>query len=152
MAALTNQRDTPHLSDPPVVMVDVPVKTNVKLYKGGIVCTDSTGYGIPAATATGLICVGVNDPKDPATSVIDATGLSSGVLTARVAEGCFRFGNSSAGDAITVTELGKVCYLVDDQTVAKTDGSASRSKAGVVEQVDTSGVWVRMSRALSAAI
>lgn len=152
MAALTNQRDTPHLSDPPVSMVDQAVKTNVKLFRGGIVVTDATGYGIPAATATGLICVGICDPQDAATAVIDATGVASGGKIARVAEGCHRIGNSSAGDLIGQTEIGKVCYLVDDQTVAKTDGTGTRSKAGVVENVDAQGVWVRMSRALSTAI
>jgi hypothetical protein len=31
---------------------------------------------------------------------------------------------------------------VDDQTVAKTDGSTTRSVAGIVRGVDTDGVWV----------
>jgi hypothetical protein len=32
---------------------------------------------------------------------------------------------------------------VDDQTVAKTDGTGARSVAGKVFDVDSGGVWVR---------
>ncbi|MFB0515162.1 MAG: hypothetical protein ACETWG_00985, partial [Candidatus Neomarinimicrobiota bacterium] len=33
-------------------------------------------------------------------------------------------------------------YIVDDQTVAKTDGTGTRSPAGFIEDVDSNGVWV----------
>jgi hypothetical protein len=32
--------------------------------------------------------------------------------------------------------------VVDDQTVAKTNGSSSRSVAGIIRDVDADGVWV----------
>lgn len=41
---------------------------------------------------------------------------------------------------------------MDDQTVAKTDNSAARSPAGVVEDVEDAGVWVRMDEALTRAL
>ena len=44
----------------------------------------------------------------------------------------------------TATGLVAVCYIVDDQTVAKTDGSSARSKAGTIVNVDDQGVWVRI--------
>ena len=34
------------------------------------------------------------------------------------------------------------CYVVDDETVAKTNGTNTRSRAGVVVDVDAQGVWV----------
>ena len=38
--------------------------------------------------------------------------------------------NSSAGDLIVAADIGKVVYVVDDQTVAKTDGTSTRVAAG----------------------
>ena len=43
---------------------------------------------------------------------------------------------------MTQADLGKSCYIVDDQTVAKTSGGATRSLAGKVVGVDVDGVWV----------
>ena len=36
-----------------------------------------------------------------------------------------------------------ISYLVDNQTVAKTNGTNTRSAAGVVRGVDAEGVWVQ---------
>ena len=41
--------------------------------------------------------------------------------------------------------------MVDDQTVAKTDGTGTRSAAGVVVNVDALGVWVDHTRAVAAS-
>ena len=46
--------------------------------------------------------------------------------------GCWKFANSTAGDAITDADYGTTCYVVDNQTVAKTNGSSTRSAAGTV--------------------
>jgi hypothetical protein len=43
-----------------------------------------------------------------------------------------------------LAEVGAVCYLVDDETVAKTSGTNTRSRAGYVVDVETAGVWVLM--------
>ena len=69
----------------------------------------------------------------------DNTNGSSGDLVVRVLAGVFKFVN---GDSIAITELGKTAYIVDDQTVAKTDNSGARKRAGVVLDVDAAGVWI----------
>ncbi|PYG27849.1 hypothetical protein C8N36_114125 [Pelagimonas varians] len=52
--------------------------------------------------------------------------------------------NAAAVDEITSADVGSVCFAVDDQTVAKTDGSSTRSPAGIVDVVDLNGnIWVR---------
>ena len=43
---------------------------------------------------------------------------------------------------IAAADIGNNCYVVDDQTVAKTNGTNSRSVAGKVHDVDAIGVWV----------
>ncbi|KAK0329991.1 hypothetical protein LTR94_034588, partial [Friedmanniomyces endolithicus] len=60
----------------------------------------------------------------------------------RVKKGQFRWANSAAADAITRAEIGDPAYIVDDQTVAKTNGGATRSVAGTIRDVDAQGVWV----------
>lgn len=106
---------------------------------GGIAVLDATGNVKPAVVATGLICVGRFE------EMVDNSAGAAAAVKARVKGGVFRFGNSAAADAITKAEIGDTCYLVDDQTVAKTDGAGARSAAGKIVDVDSVGVWVRMA-------
>ena len=69
-----------------------------------------------------------------------------------IEEGEFLFKNSAAGDAIAVTEIGKPCYIIDDETVAKTNPNSTRAVAGVVVGVGSDGVMVGVSLANSAAL
>ena len=54
----------------------------------------------------------------------------------------FPFKNSTSTDEITRAEIGDNCYIIDDETVAKTDGSSARSIAGKIVDLDSAGVWV----------
>ncbi len=94
------------------------------------------GFVEPATTATGLIPVGVFQAE------YDNSKGGDGDLVATVERGIFRFANSTSTDAITTAEIGKACYAVDDLTVAKTDGTGTRSIVGIVDHIDDSGVWV----------
>ena len=102
----------------------------------GTLAVLSGGYVEPATTATGLIPVGVFKAE------YDNSAGGDGDLIAEVERGVHRFANSGSTDAITKSEIGKTCYAVDDLTVAKTDGTSTRSPAGIVDDVDDSGVWV----------
>lgn len=139
MAALTGPRNTPQRGEY-FFSDEAQAKTNVVLYHGAMACVDSTGYLIPAATATGLkrVCRVNCSPERK----LDMTGLSSGTKSAKIEFGVFRWNNSSAGDAIAQADVGNDCYIVDDNTVAKTNGSSTRSVAGKIMAVDSSGVWV----------
>lgn len=86
-----------------------------------------------------------------AEALVDNSAGAAGALTIEYRQGIFLFANSAAGDLITIADIGKLCYIVDDQTVAKTDGTATRSRAGIVDGVEASGVWVRMDEALTRA-
>jgi hypothetical protein len=113
------------------------VAAAVKCFAGGIAVLDAAGNVKPGVTAAGLICIGrFEEYADNSAGLADA-------ITATAKRGTFRFANSGA-DAVTVAEIGDVCYIVDDETVAKTSGGATRSVAGIVEDVDSVGVWVRM--------
>ena len=136
MAALTGDRSTPMRSGEAVVL---PVAGTKKIYAGSLVARDASGYATPGATATTLLGAGRAEAQ------ADNSAGSSGDMTVEIRKGVFRFGNSSAGDAITRAEIGTDCYIVDDQTVAKTNGTGTRSVAGKVFDVDTDGVWVRFA-------
>ncbi|MBF0568952.1 MAG: hypothetical protein HQK95_08830 [Nitrospirae bacterium] len=108
-----------------------------KFYKGALVAVNSSGYATPGATATTIRGVGrCEDYKD------NSSG-SNGDLSVTVLTGVFLFDNSASADEITRASIGQDCYIVDDQTVAKTDGTGSRAVAGKVFDVDDNGVWVK---------
>jgi hypothetical protein len=141
MAALTAERpQTTRLGDdtrPP--LWKLPVKANTKIFAGSLVVVDA-GYAAPGRTATGLITAG------RAEATVDNTGGSAGAKVAEIRRGVFKFNNSSAGDAIAQADVGKVCYIVDDQTVALTSDSSARSRAGMIYQVESDGVLVQIDQ------
>lgn len=135
--ALTAARNTPRRED---VLSSYPVAGFATLYAGAlVVLLDSGGFAVPAGTASAGIAVGV------ARETVSGGG-TNGLNRVDVERGTFRFNNSGGGDAIAHTEIGDACFIVDDETVAKTDNSGARQKAGVVVDVDAAGVWVRIGR------
>jgi hypothetical protein len=113
----------------------------VKIFAGALVMRNASGYATKGATALGAHGIGRADEQ------IDNSAGNAGDKKIKVREGTFRFDNSSSADQITIADIGKVCYVVDDATVAKTHGSNTRSPAGIVVGVDTLGVHVLMNAA-----
>jgi len=134
MAALTADRNTPMRSGQTLIM---PVAGGKKIYAGALVAKNSNGYAVPGEAVTGLIGLG------RAEASVDNTTGSDGSVVVEIRKGVFRFSNSSGSDEITKREIGLDCYIVNDQTVAKTDGIGSRSRAGKVFDVEPDGVWVK---------
>lgn len=133
MTALSTARDTQRR---PGQRVSVPLAAAAKVFEGGIVCINASGWGTKGATSTTLKAVGV------AETTVDNTSGANGDLSVEALRGWHKFANSTSTDAITLADYGSQCYLVDDQTVAKTSGSNTRSIAGVIRGVDSDGVWV----------
>lgn len=136
MAALTAARTSIAERDAVDFVRDIAADT--KIFAGALVCLSATGYATPGATAATLVADGV------AQETVDNTGGAAAAKTVKVHKGCFRFANSASTDAITRAEIGDDCFIVDDQTVAKTNGGdpVTRSKAGRIMDVDAVGVWV----------
>jgi len=133
MTALTASRATPHRV---VHTRNLPVAANAKILQGALVALNATGFATKGAVSTTLKGVGV------AEGTVDNTGGADGAVRISVRRGAWLMGNSASTDQITLAEINTTCYIVDDQTVAKTNGSATRSPAGIVADVDASGVWV----------
>lgn len=135
MSALTEDRNTPVRDG---VMFAAPVAAAVTVHAGAMMVLNATGYAQPATTATGLVILG------RAEEAIDNADGADGDETVTVRRGVFRWENSAGADELTRAQIGDSCYIVDDQTVAKTDATGTRSVAGVVVDLDDDGVWVRM--------
>ena len=127
-----------------------PQKGSTTLFQGGIVCLNASGYALPASASAVLIAAGVARSNDGLDRWAN-TG-ADGASTVDYDEGVFGFANSAGGDAITIADVGKPCWLVDDQTVAKTSGVGARSPAGRVFDVQGAVVFVHISKEISRSI
>src|SRR5689334_8351895 len=115
MPALAADRSTPRM-DGPSRLLSYGAKGATKVYAGALVVL-AAGLAKGGAAATGLVAVGRAD------RYVDNSAGADGDLQVPVQTGIFRFDNSSAGDAIAIGDISADCYVVDDHTVAKTDGS-----------------------------
>lgn len=143
MAALTAARSTKQFEGRPLpVQLSFPVKGSTTIYQGSLVALNA-GYAAPMAIATGRIAVG-----RAKRTVINAG--ADGAATIEVEPGVFPWGNSASADLIAQADVGAACYGIDDQTVAKTSNSSTRSVAGIIVAVDADGVWVQTGLGISA--
>lgn len=112
------------------------VAAGAKIFAGALVVLNAAKFAKPGSTATGLVADG------RAEHFVDNSTGADGAVRIEVRPGVFPFANSASTDAIAQVDIGNACYIVDDQTVAKTDGSGTRSKAGTIVDIDAFGVWV----------
>lgn len=134
MTAIATERDTQRRAGH---QATYPVLAATKVLAGTLVALTAAGYAQGGAVATTLKSVGV------AELTADNTGGASGDIRVAIRrDGWFSFANSAAGDLLTIADIGASCYIVDNQTVAKTDGTGARSVAGKVRNVDATGVWI----------
>jgi hypothetical protein len=136
--ALSTERLTPQMGGAPqATLLAVPLAAAVVAYAGGIAVI-SNGYAKPGVTGTGLVAIGRFE------ETVDNSAGSAGDKTVHIRQGVFQFKNSSSNDAIAQADVGEDCYIVDDETVAKSSASGTRSRAGKIVGVDSAGVWVEV--------
>lgn len=135
MAALTKDRNTLRRDG---LQNNDPVAASTKIFAGSLVCLNASGYAVPGSVATTLKARGVAQEQ-----VDNSTG-AAGAARVETRRGVFKFGNSTSSDEITIANITANCYIVDDQTVALTNGSNTRSVAGKIVAVDSDGVWVEI--------
>lgn len=132
MTALDQDKNTPERTIiPNIAAHEYPLNATAELFVGALACLNASGELVAGTTSSSLIAVGRVEAY--------ANG-ADGDERGKVKAGVFRFDNGS--DSIASSDKGSVCYIVDDQTVHLTDGGGTRSKAGVIVDVDDDGVWV----------
>jgi hypothetical protein len=117
------------------LIVAYPVKANARIWKGALVCVDSTGYLVPASDTANLRFVGV------AFESVDNTGGASGAKRCRVVKrGTFVYNRIGS---FTQADIGTTARAVTDNEVAKT--STNNIVVGtVVELLDGNRVRIRI--------
>ena len=117
------------------LIVAYPVKANARIWKGALVCVDSTGYLVPASDTANLRFVGV------AFESVDNTGGASGAKRCRVVKrGTFIYNRIGI---FTQADIGTTARAVTDNEVAKT--STHNIVVGtVVELLDGNRVRIRI--------
>lgn len=136
MSALSADRNTPRREGEKRVF---PVAAAAVLYAGAMAAINAAGNAVPVSASATLKGAGRVERR------ADNTGGAAGAITVEVSAGIFRFANSASADLITQADIGSDCYGVDDQTVAKTSATNTRSVVGKVFDVDALGVWVKFS-------
>lgn len=130
MTALAADRNTPYQD---AELIAVPMAAATTIYAGSLVAANASGYAVPGSTATTLTALGrAEEQAVNAGSAGDKT-----VLVRR--DKAFQFANDGS-DPVVQGDLGKSCYITDDQTVSHT--STGKSVAGKVMGLDSAGVWV----------
>ncbi len=123
-----------------------PIKANVQIFKGAMIALDSAGRAMPA----GLVAAGALAAVGKASASYDnrtgsELGGSADACNVEVEYGVFAWASATGGgDDIAADDVGKVCYMKDDQTVALTNGSDTRGIAGFITEVRGSDVYVYM--------
>lgn len=132
MTALSKDRQTPYRTGEDVLD---PVAAAAQIFAGSLVVLDASGNAKPGATATGLKARGRAEDN------VDNSAGAAGDLFVPVRRGVFKFANDGSIDR---THIGGTVYIVDDQTLAATDGTGTRSTAGTLIDVESDGVWVEI--------
>jgi hypothetical protein len=90
------------------------------------VALNSSGYVVPASANSSLVVLGrvVNS--------VDNTGGSAGAFNVIVEQGAFDYTIASGVNAVTVADIGKIVYALDDNTVSETDQGGTLPILGVL--------------------
>jgi len=120
-----------------------PIAANTLILKGTQVGLDAAGRVLPA----GLLSSGVLFAIGKASSTIDnrtgsALGGAAGAADVEVEYGVHGWLSAASADEITIADIGKKVFMLDNQTVALTSGDNARGPAGVVSEVRNGFVYV----------
>lgn len=106
-----------------------------KIWLGHLVVLDA-GYAKPGFESSTAVTVGVAKDSQDNTNGVDGDEQ----ITAKA--GTWKFDSASAADQITRADVGKLCFVLNSTTVAKTDGGGTRCVAGKIRAVEGNGVWI----------
>lgn len=141
MTALSAPRPTPSLETGLNVWQTFDVAADAVIYPGAVVAINASGYLVTASADLALHVVGIAVPDNEQLNkisiaagaqkaYIDATGLSNGDVKCKVQRKVLALmANGSSG--ITIANIGSDCYLGDDQTVYRTNGTAQVTRGDV---------------------
>lgn len=116
-----------------------PIQSAVSLYIGQVAVTRS-GYLIQPDTSvqsTDIVWGMINGQLDSQHAISSpmAGGTVAGLHIAGIDTGTFYLSIGTNSDALTQADVGATVYLIDGNTVGKTDGGAARPVAGKLASI-----------------
>lgn len=123
-------------------LIPVPLAALALVLQGTFAVVDANGYAVASADVGGAdqTCVGIWDNST------ENLGVNGDVVACARRKQQFLVRNS-ATDPVTQADLGAVVYIEDNQTIAKTDGTSTRSAGGYFMGFDLQYpdyVWVEI--------
>ena len=137
MTALTQDRNTEYsLGD----LLAIPVGAGEQIFAGSLVCSDASGYAVPADDSVGLVFEGV--ATEQADNRLGANGDESVVVRRR---GRYRF---ACETLLTQGAMSAQVYVVDDQTVSADAAEVTSDiVCGVIDKIEgTHDCWISIDR------
>lgn len=114
-----------------------PVAADTIIHQGALVVLDA-GFAKGGLEKTGLIALG------RAEETVDNKGGANGDKVVQVKAGTFGYAND-ATNPVTLSDVGKDCYIVDDATVSSSHNGNARSVAGKIKNLaGNHGVAVKL--------
>jgi len=139
MAATTIDRNTARKDVVRAVADDALLAAATTIPAGVLVATNAAGELLNAADVAAMTVIG-RAPK----RMVNAGAAAKIVPKAYVEAGVFKYG-TTGGSAIVAGDIGKDCFVLDNQTVVKTAGTVNAIVAGKVQSIDPDGgIWVRV--------
>lgn len=111
----------------------LPVAASTHIYQGSMVAVNLSGFLVPASADPTLRVIGRAEEE------VDNNPGAAGAKTCKVKRGIFGWDNSSSTLAIADAHIGRICYAVDDNTVALRNPLGEYPVAGRVYDVDADG-------------
>ena len=122
MAALTSARDTKEVYCNALCIHRVKtLATGTSVYTGSICAVNSSGNAVPASDTAGLVVIGRAEAFVSDTKLIAKSGV-------------FIYDNATSTEALTVADINKKVFVIDDHTVGKTGGT-NKIPAGTMRDI-----------------
>lgn len=115
----------------------LPVAANTMIPAGIIAAVNAAGHMVNAGEASAVRVVGYTQSRSDNTDGVAGTLMHPAW---RGVAGPFHTG--SGADQVGAADVGALCYVIDNQTVARVDGGTGRLAAGRVWAVEDGGVYV----------
>ena len=135
MTATTENRLTDEKGDSPIARVfpALPVAASTTIRHGVMVGINQSGYLVEVSADPTIRVLGRSE------EYVDNSAGAAGAKTCKVKRGIFGWTNSATTLAVADAHVGRLCYAVDNQTVALRNPLGTYPVAGRVYDVDADG-------------
>lgn len=134
MAALTKDRNTKNKELGRSILV--PMAAAAKVFAGGMVSRNATGFAVAASDTAAEKVVGVADEQ------IDNTAGADGDLSVIVRKGVFEF--TTLGTAVDQADMGNEVFVSDDNNIEKVGGVVNNIRAGTLDAIDGTEFYIKI--------